>query len=118
MSQPRHKRKAPIGRPLADGDRLRVSRLLATGETIEYDVIYHADERGRAVFDRVRTAYSGTVREVVLFLAAEDLRILDWPDFLAISDFPVEVSEATGRESMKNTGGRTMTRKVMDHIQI
>jgi hypothetical protein len=88
-----------------------VSRLIDSGETVEYDAIYHSDSDGRAIFERVRVAYSFRLTEArALFLSAEDLPIPYFPDWFKISNHFSVIN--------RHTEGRTYTAMAMEQMAV
>lgn len=86
---------------------MHVSRLIPSGDVIEYDAIARVDSSGQVALERTRAPYSFELACArALFLSAEDLPLPNFPDWFLISNHPVIIN--------RYTTGRTYTRMAMD----
>ncbi len=91
---------------------MHVTRLLATGETIEYDAILRIEAEGRALLERIKFLHAcARIGAYELFKAAVDLPVAGFPDWWLISGHYQIHNRHTVRMG-------TNTRKVMDSIYV
>lgn len=96
---------------------MRVTRLLATGDVIEYEArldleIDDQGHVGRALLERIKFLHAcARIGAYEMFRAALDLPLAGHRNWWTISNIPVEISRHTSEIKM----GKTYTRAVMDN---